>query len=326
MSTYSIEHELYLKKKKRKKQIILFFQISILISFIFIWQILADFKIINTFLFSSPKQVIETIIQLINENLFTHIKVTTYETIISFLIASGFGLIIATTLWLNDTIAKIIDPYLTVINSLPKVALGPLIIIWVGASTNSIIFMALMISLIISIINIYNAFTATEKNYITLLKSMKANKWQIFTKVILPSNKQNIINKISWYQDEKANYSYNGIFVTSTSDTTGTTAGDYKIKLKLDDGYVWNDSDWMMNHKKTYDQPVLIYELHMGSWKRREDGTFYSANEVAPMLIEYLKQNYTLIYEEFLEEYIHISLKISMHDYDYFNQYNKGYN
>lgn len=194
MSTYSIEHELYLKKKKRKKQIILFFQISILISFIFIWQILADFKIINTFLFSSPKQVIETIIQLINENLFTHIKVTTYETIISFLIASGFGLIIATILWLNDTIAKIIDPYLTVINSLPKVALGPLIIIWVGASTNSIIFMALMISLIISIINIYNAFTATEKNYITLLKSMKANKWQIFTKVILPSNKQNIIN------------------------------------------------------------------------------------------------------------------------------------
>lgn len=56
------------------------------------------------------------------------------------------------------------------------------------------------------------------------------------------------------------------------------------------DGYEWNDADWMMNHKKTYDQPVLIYELHMGSWKKREDGTFLSANEVAPMLIAYLKE------------------------------------
>ena len=194
MSTYSKEHELYIKKKRKEKHMIMFFQIIILISFIVIWQILADFKIINTFLFSSPKNVIETGLKLINENLFTHIKVTTYETIISFLIASGFGLIIATILWINDTLAKIIDPYLTIINSLPKVALGPLIIIWVGASTNSIIFMALMISLIISIINIYNSFITTEKNYVTLLRSMKANKWQIFIKVILPSNKQNILN------------------------------------------------------------------------------------------------------------------------------------
>lgn len=194
MSTYSKEHELYIKKKKKEKYTIIFFQIIILLTFIVIWQILADLKIINTFLFSSPKDVLETLTKLVNENLFTHIKVTTYETIISFLIASGVGLLVATILWLNDTIAKIIDPYLTVINSLPKVALGPLIIIWVGASTNSIIVMALMISLIISIINIYNSFIATEKNYITLLKSFKASKWQIFTKVILPSNKLNIIN------------------------------------------------------------------------------------------------------------------------------------
>lgn len=123
-----------------------------------------------------------------------HIGVTTYETLISFLIASILGLVIATILWWNKIIAKILDPYLTIINSLPKVALGPLIIIWVGTSTNSIIFMALMISLIISIINIYNAFVSTEKNYITLLKSFNANKWQIFSKVILPSNKINIIN------------------------------------------------------------------------------------------------------------------------------------
>ncbi|MBP3799678.1 MAG: ABC transporter permease subunit, partial [Bacilli bacterium] len=75
-----------------------------------------------------------------------------------------------------------------------KVALGPLIIIWIGAGTGSIIFMALMISLFVSIINIYNGFNSTNKDYITLLKSLKANKKTIFLKVVLPSNKNNLIN------------------------------------------------------------------------------------------------------------------------------------
>lgn len=194
MSIYSKEHQNFIKKKKKEKYIIIFFQILIIISFIAIWQLLADFKIINTFLFSSPKDIINTSIKLFNDNLLKHIAVTTYETIVSFLIASILGLVIATILWWNKILAKILDPYLTIINSLPKVALGPLIIIWVGTSTNSIIFMALMICLIISIINIYNSFISTEKNYITLLKSFNATKWQIFSKVILPSNKINVIN------------------------------------------------------------------------------------------------------------------------------------
>lgn len=196
MSTYSKEHSKFIKKKKKEKFTVIFFQLLILVSFILIWQLAADLELINTFLFSSPKNIFETLIELFDNDLLSHIKITTYETIISFLIASIVGILVATLLWWNDTIAKILDPYLTVINSLPKVALGPLIIIWVGTSTNSIIVMALMISLIISIINIYNSFMSTEKSYITLLKSFKANKWQIFSKVILPSNKLNIINTL----------------------------------------------------------------------------------------------------------------------------------
>ena len=191
---YSDEHVLYLKSIKRRKIFIISIQFIILIMFLVIWQILADFKLINTFLFSSPKNIIETIINLNNYNLFEHIYITTYETIISFLIASIIGLLIASILWLNKTIADIINPYLTIINSLPKVALGPLIIIWVGASINSIIVMALMISLILSIINIYNSFLSTDENYITLLKSLKATKLQIFFKVVLPANLKNIFN------------------------------------------------------------------------------------------------------------------------------------
>lgn len=191
---YSLEHSLFLKKEKKRKRFIIFSQILILLSIILIWQLLADYKVINTFLFSSPKNIFNTIITLGKDNLIEHISITIYETLISFLIASFLGLFIASILWLNKTLAEILEPYLNIINSLPKVALGPLIIIWVGASINSIIVMALMISLILSIINIYNSFLSTDESYITLLKSFNASKLQIFFKVVLISNLKNIFN------------------------------------------------------------------------------------------------------------------------------------
>ena len=191
---YSKEHLKYLKEKKKRKRFIIMIQFLIIISFLFIWQLLADYSLINTFLFSSPKNIIGTLSRLNKVDLLNHISITFYEVIISFLIASFTGLLIASILWLNKTLADILDPYLTIINSLPKVALGPLIIIWVGASINSIIVMALMISLILSIINIYNSFLSTDSNYITLLKSFNASKPQIFFKVIIPSNLKNIFN------------------------------------------------------------------------------------------------------------------------------------
>ena len=195
MSIYSKEHKEYLKKIKRNKRIVLFFQIFIVIFFLGIWELASSTGLINSFLASSPSQVFNTFISLIKgNNLWNHIYTTTYEVLISFFCASILGFIIASIFWLNKTIAKIMDPYLTVLNSLPKVALGPLIIIWIGANTNSIIFMSLMISLFITIINIYNGFTSTDKYYITLLKTLNATKLQIFTKLIVPSNKKNIIN------------------------------------------------------------------------------------------------------------------------------------
>ena len=195
MSTFSKEHTLYLKKIKKNKRLVLFFQIFIVTVFLVVWELLSKYKIINSFLSSSPSKVYNTIISLYNaNNLFNHIYVTTYEVIYSFILASSLGFIIATILWFNKTIAKIVDPYLTVLNSLPKVALGPLIIIWIGANTNSIIFMSIMISLFITIINMYNSFNNTDKYYITLLRTFNATKIQIFTKLIVPSNKINIIN------------------------------------------------------------------------------------------------------------------------------------
>jgi NitT/TauT family transport system permease protein len=195
MYTFSKEHITFLKNIKRAKYLIRLTQISIVVLFLIIWEMLAHFSIINTFLYSSPSKIIETIRNLyISNDLFSHIGITLYETLLSFSIASIVGIIIASILWHNSFLSKVMEPYLTIINSLPKVALGPLIIIWVGASTNSIIVMALMISLILSIINIYNGFVSTNENYIKVLRTFKATKFQIFKKVILPSNKKTIIN------------------------------------------------------------------------------------------------------------------------------------
>ena len=194
---YSLEHINYLKKLKKEKRIILFFQILIILLFIIIWQLLADFNLINTFISSSPKEVLLTLIDLHKtNNLYQHIFITVLETFVSFSLGTILGIIIATILWYKPRIYKIVDPYLTILNSLPKVALGPIIIIWCGAGMKSIIFMALLISLIITIVNVYQGFIGTEQDKIKLLKSLKATKYQIYKYLILPNSFSNIISAL----------------------------------------------------------------------------------------------------------------------------------
>lgn len=195
--TMSKEYKKYLCKLKLNKILIIITRLSILLFSIILWQYLANKNIINTFITSSPKEVLNTIIKLYNNNnLFHHIWITIYETLISFILATLLGILISIILWWNKFIDRVIDPYLTVLNSLPKVALGPIIIIWSGANTKSIIIMALLISLIITIITISNSFKSTDINKINLLKSFKASKYQILKYLILPSNYNTIISTL----------------------------------------------------------------------------------------------------------------------------------
>jgi len=194
---YSKEHINYLNKIKKNKLLITSCQLLIIIIFFIIWQILADFNIINTFIFSSPIKVIETIFNLYKQkNLFNHIWITIYETVLSFSIATILGTIIASILWWFKKSQKIIEPYLTILNSLPKVALGPIIIIWFGAGIKSIIVMALLISLIITIINVYEGFNSVNNNKIKLMKTLGAKKYQIFLKLVYPSSINTIISTL----------------------------------------------------------------------------------------------------------------------------------
>ena len=192
---YSTDYINYLKKQKFLKLLVGISQILILLLFIFVWEYLSKRNIINAFIYSSPSKVIKTIIEIYNKNnLFRHIWITVYETIISFSLATILGTVIAIILWYSKFLYKVMDPYLTVLNSLPKVALGPIIIILGGANIKSIIIMALLISLIITITSVYAGFINTDSNRLKLMNSFGASKWQILRYLVIPYNYHVIIN------------------------------------------------------------------------------------------------------------------------------------
>ena len=188
----SDERKIYLKNINKDKLFITISRIMILVIFLFLWEILSKLKVIDTFMFSSPSKIINTIIN--TDNILLHVLTTLKEIIISFILGNIIGFIISSILWFNKKLNLILDPYLTIINSLPKVALGPLIIILVGANENSIIMMALLISSIISILNMVSYFNSTDQNMIKIIKTMGGTKKDIFFRVVLPSNMNFIID------------------------------------------------------------------------------------------------------------------------------------
>ena len=192
----SEERKKYLKKEKKKKCIVILTQIAILIGFLGIWELLAKYEIIDSFITSRPSEILNTFINLTSNDLLKHIWVTTYETLIGFLLGTFIGIILAILLWWSEFLAKVLDPYLVVLNSLPKVALGPIIIIWVGAGTPAIIVMAIAISLIVTILENLNGFLRTDKEVIKMAKTFKANKLQILTKIVIPANLSTFINSL----------------------------------------------------------------------------------------------------------------------------------
>ncbi len=195
-TTISNDRIKYLSKKKQKKRLILITQILTLVIFIFLWEILANLGVIDSFLMSSPSRIVKTILDMSSNNLLKHLGVTCLETIVGFLLGTTIGALIACILWWSDFISKVSEPFLVVLNSLPKVALGPIIIVWVGAGTQAIITMALAISLIVTVLEMLNGFLNTDKYLIKMATTFGATKWQIFTKIVFPYNISTLINAL----------------------------------------------------------------------------------------------------------------------------------
>lgn len=172
-------------------------QTILIIIFLSIWEILSRTNVINSFIFSSPSKIFTTLLSLIkNGDLFIHLGVTFLEVLIAFAIGVIIAFLISIIMYLNRFLKDVIDPFLTMLNSLPKVALGPIIIIWAGANSKSIIVMALLINVIVSIITFYTGFISTNKEQIKLFKTFKASRMQILTKLVIPANIPTIVSAL----------------------------------------------------------------------------------------------------------------------------------
>lgn len=183
------EHEEYLRNIKKEKFKVVFFRIIILLTLILLWEIAAEYRWIDPFLSSSPSRIAKSLMKFIEGGtLLKHITVTCYETILGFTLGTALGALIAIILWTFPTVSKVLDPYLVVLNALPKVALAPIIIFWVGNGTSAIIVIALLISLVTTIISVLTGFNEVDKGKLILMKTFKAKKWQVLKHLIFPAS------------------------------------------------------------------------------------------------------------------------------------------
>jgi len=193
----SAERIAYLKKVRIRKTATWILRLLIIVLLFAFWEIAARLKLIDSFVTSQPSRMVKTFVNLYEGgDLFIHIGVTCLETVAGFVIGTILGTIVAIILWWSEFTSHVLEPYLVVLNSLPKVALGPIFIIWIGAGPASIIAMALAISLIVTILEVLNAFLQTDEDKIKLVETFGANRLQVFIKVVFPSNIPAMINAL----------------------------------------------------------------------------------------------------------------------------------
>ncbi len=194
---YSKEHLSYLKGVRNKSVLVNVARVAILFLLLLFWELSATLQWVNPFITSSPSRIAKTIAGLYeNGTLFYHVGTTLWETVLGFTIAVALGYTIALLLWWSEIFRRVSEPYLVVLNALPKIALGPLIIIWFGTGSKAIVVITILIGLIVAILNMLNGFTSTDENKLLLLKSMGASKWQTLTKLVIPSSLPNFISML----------------------------------------------------------------------------------------------------------------------------------
>ncbi len=194
-NNYSKEHKKYLLKTRARVFTIHFSRILLFVLLLLLWELCARFNIIDPFITSSPSRIVKQLGMMINDgSLWHHTWVTLYETILAFSISTLLGTLIAILLYSIPFVRKVLEPYLVILNSLPKIALGPLIIVWIGTGTKAIVVMGILICIVITTISMLNGYLSVEKEKILLLKTMGANKLQIFFRLIFPATFSDMIS------------------------------------------------------------------------------------------------------------------------------------
>ncbi len=187
-------HGYFLENTRIQDFLIRLYQVMIVLSLIIIWEVGAQRTWIDPFIMSQPSKVIQTTVELYRSGkLWIHIGTTVGETGIGFIAGTLGGTLIAILLWWSPKVSRILEPYIVVLNSIPKVALGPVFIVWLGSGTPAIIAMALAISIIVTVMMVFNGFNEVDPDKIKLLKSFGATRRQVMAKVTLPASVPTII-------------------------------------------------------------------------------------------------------------------------------------
>ena len=189
MPEFSAEQNKYLAKRKREKYMINLSRILIFLGFLLLWEISARRGWIDSFIFSSPLAVIRNFIEMSrNQELFVHIGITLSETLVSFFLVVALGIGTAVLLWACPKLSKVLEPYLVVLNSLPKSALAPLLIVWLGANLRTIVVGGMSVAIFGSVINLYTGFRGTDPEKLKLIATLGGSKKDELTKIVLPSS------------------------------------------------------------------------------------------------------------------------------------------
>lgn len=190
-------HKNYIHSLKIEKRWVRFYQIIIFLLFFSSWEISSQQKWIDPLIFSSPLRIWKLLIENIQDgSLVTHLGVTLTETIFGFILGTLLGTILAALLWWSPMLSKILDPYLVILNAMPKVALGPILIVALGPGYPSIIAMGAIISIIITTIVVYTSFREVDPNYLKVLQTFGATRLQCFKEAILPASFPTIISTL----------------------------------------------------------------------------------------------------------------------------------
>ena len=191
----SLQRQAYLRRRRRRRTAVLLWRIGLLLALLAGWELAARLGVIDAFIVSCPSRMWETLCSLAaSGDLALHVGTSVLETVVGFVLGTLLGTAAAIVLWWSPFLSRILEPYLVVLSALPKTALGPVFIVWIGAGPGSIIAMTLAISLIVTILDMHNGFLATDPEKICLLRTMGATRRQILTKLVLPANFTTMIN------------------------------------------------------------------------------------------------------------------------------------
>lgn len=187
----------YLKRQKRERTAVNTVRISLLIVFLILWDLAGRMGWIDVFIVSCPSRVVQTLSRLwISGDLLRHLGTSCGETVVGFLLGTFFGTLIAVGLWWSRFLSRVLEPYLVVLNALPKTALGPIFIVWIGAGTESIIAMTLAISIFVTIMNMYVGFCGVDPEKLRLMQTLGASKCQTLRLLVLPANYATLFNTL----------------------------------------------------------------------------------------------------------------------------------